>query len=74
MSEHVPSKELSGADRHPLHTDGELVRRWLYSQRKAKRGGTYLASKVQRTFGIGRTSAQEICRRHGYDPDSMVVR
>ena len=58
----------------PLHSDSELVRRWLKSQRPAKRGGTYLASKVQRQFSVGRTSARAICARHGFDPDLMVLR
>lgn len=66
--------QLTGADRHPLHSDTELVQRWLRSQKLAKRGGTYLASKVQRSFSIGRTSAQDICKRHGFDPDLMVLR
>lgn len=73
-AELVANRLLTGADKHPLHTDAELVRRWLRAQRKAKRAGTYLSSKVQRTFSVGRTSARDICQRHGYDPDTLVLR
>jgi hypothetical protein len=69
--------KLNGADRHYFHSDAELVRRWMYSQvqRSPTRGrGIYLWAKISEVFSVGSTSAQEICRRHGYDPDRMVRR
>jgi hypothetical protein len=65
-------ERLTGADRHPLHTDDELVRRWLRAQPKAKRFGEYLWAKVSRAFCVGSTSAMDICKRHGFDPDLKV--
>ena len=66
--------KLDGADRHPLHTDTELVQRWLRVQQLSKKpgNGTFLWAKVSEEFCIGSTSAQNICRRHGYDPDMQV--
>lgn len=74
MSDAQPTSEtkLDGADRHPLHTDDELMRRWLRAQPKAKRWGEYLWAKVSRAFCVGSTSAQDICKRHGFDPDLKV--
>lgn len=65
---------LSGADQHPMHTDGELVRRRLYAlnTRRAMRYGVPLWSRVADEFCIGSTSAWHVCKRHGYDPDMMV--
>lgn len=65
---------LDGADRHYLHSDQELVTRWLRAQRAAKRGGVPLWAKVSEQFCVGSTSAQQICRRHGDDPDRLVRR
>lgn len=67
-------QQLDGADRHVLHTDDELVRRWLNSQQEAKRGGTFLWARVSEVFCIGSTSATDVCRRHGYEPDKIVKR
>lgn len=69
-------RRLSGADSHPTHSDAELIRRWLNSQRPLTKrtGGTFLWAKVKECFAVGSTSAQEICRRHGYDPDLRVSR
>jgi hypothetical protein len=75
MTEQLPKdSKLDGADRHEIHIDAELVRRWLYaqSQNKAKRGGTFLWAKVSEEFCIGSTSAQQVCLRHGYEPDTIV--
>lgn len=73
-SERLTTSPLSGADSHPLHTDSELMRRWLYAQntRRAMRYGVPLWSKVSEVFCIGSTSAANVCKRHGYDPDMMV--
>jgi hypothetical protein len=70
----VSTSPLTGADNHPLHTDSELVRRWLYAvnTRRAMRHGTPLWVKVSEEFGIGSTSAWDVCKRHGYDPNMMV--
>lgn len=67
---------LSGADRHPLHSDAELVQRWLRAQKPARRVGTgmVLWGKVSHVFCIGSTSAKDVCRRHGFDPDFEVKR
>lgn len=58
------------------YSDTELMWRWLRAQRPLTKriGGTYLWSKVSEEFGIGSTSAQAICRRHGFDPDTRVSR
>jgi hypothetical protein len=69
----VTSATLTGADRHPLHSDAELVQRWLRAQRPAKRGGAFLWAKVARQFCVGSTSATQICKRHGFDPDLLVT-
>lgn len=65
-----------GADNHYLHTDDELVRRWLRAQRPLTKriGGAFLWAKVSEEFCIGSTSAQQVCRRHGFDPDVRVSR
>lgn len=69
----MTDQKLTGADRHPLHSDSELIRRWLYAQvTYTCRGRVYLWSKVSRVFGVGSTSAVEICERHGYDPEKYV--
>ena len=70
------SVQLDGADRHCFHADDELMRRWLRqeSNRAAKRGGIPLAAKVSEKFCVGGTSARQICRRHGYNPDALVRR
>lgn len=70
------NQKLDGADSHPIHSDSELVHRWLRAQRPLiKRiGGTFLWAKVSEEFGIGSTSAHDVCRRHGYDPDRRVSR
>lgn len=65
---------LTGADRHSLHSDTELVQRWLRSQRPAKWRGTFLFAKVEQQFCVGSTSAYDICRRHGFDPEMKVLR
>jgi len=68
-------QRLDGVDRDPLHTDAELMCRWLRAQRPVtKHGGTVLWFKVSEEFCIGSTSAQDVCRRHGFDPDSRVAR
>jgi hypothetical protein len=74
MTNTLSTSPLSGADQHPLHSDAELVRRWLYAQnsRPAMRYGVPLWSKVADHFCIGSTSAMDVCRRHGYSPDLKV--
>lgn len=54
------------------YTDTELVHRWLRAQRPLTKriGGMYLWAKVAEDFCVGSTSAQVICRRHGFDPDT----
>lgn len=64
--------KLDGADRHVWHTDDELIRRWLRAQKPAKRGGTFLWARVVEQFCIGSTSATDVCRRHGFEPDTIV--
>lgn len=66
--------KLTGADQHPLHSDQELMQRWLRAQPLAKRGGMFLWSKVGEQFCIGSTSATQVCRRHGFEPDTIVKR
>lgn len=66
---------IDGTDQPAKHTDAELLRRWLRAQRPVKKhGGTYLWAKVMEEFCIGSTSAQAVCRRHGFDPDLRVAR
>ncbi len=68
-------QRLDGADRHVLHNDDELIRRWLRAQRPVtKHGGTFLWAKVSEEFCIGSTSAKGVCLRHGFDPDLRVAR
>lgn len=65
---------LDGADRHVLHTDDELIRRWLRAQLPVRRPGrgTFLWARVSEQFCIGSTSAKDICLRHGFEPDTLV--
>ncbi len=76
MTSDVGNVKPNGADQHPTHTDAELVRRWLHSQRPITKrpGGMPLWARVEYDFAVGSTSAKEICRRHGYDPDKLVAR
>jgi hypothetical protein len=53
-------------------SDTELVSRFLHGFREAKRGGQPLQAVLCRVFAVGSTSAREICRRHGFDPDVLV--
>lgn len=75
----MTNTQLSGADQHPLHSDSELMRRWFTSQLRTKVSRTLgrgipLWSKVAEVFGIGSTSAKDVCRRHGCDPDRLMRR
>lgn len=71
--------QLSGADRHPVHSDSELMRRWFVAQLNSRISRTLgrgipLWSKVSEVFCIGSTSAKEVCKRHGCDPDRLMRR
>lgn len=72
----MTGQQLDGADRHVLHTDDELIRRWLRAQRPLikNNGGMFLWAKVSDAFCIGSTSARDVCTRHGFDPDIRVTR
>lgn len=48
----------------------ELVKRAIRSL-KPKRG-LYLWCEVMKTFGLGSTFAQQLCRKHGFDPDAVI--
>lgn len=69
MAEHSPTEEDV-----MHHSDTELIRYWFRIQKPATRGGIFLWAKVRNTFTVGSTSAIEICRRHGADPDQAVLR
>lgn len=68
MSDVTVSKE------EQIHSDTALIHRWLCNRRLAKRFGTPLSAIVSEVFAVGSTSANQICRRHGFDPDQKVVR
>lgn len=74
----MSGQKLSGADQRPLHSDAELMQRWLgtHMRRPEPRlgRGIPLWSKVSEVFCIGSTSAKEVCARHDCDPDKMVRR
>lgn len=67
MSELLPTDEQ-------IHSDTALIQRWLASQRLANpRWARYTRrAAVQKMFAVGSTSAAQICRRHGFDPDEKV--
>lgn len=77
MSNASPSANtvLTGADRHSLHSDTELVQRWLRNLKPAsRRYGHPMWCIVTEVFCVGSTSAKNICKRHGFDPDYLVKR
>jgi|HubBroStandDraft_3_1064219.scaffolds.fasta_scaffold317405_2 hypothetical protein len=59
-----------------IHTDAQLIFRWLASMTlvKPEKGRWTRAAVVKDMFAVGSTSAGQICRRHGFDPDEMVKR
>jgi len=69
---------LDGADEHPIHSDSELVRRWLRAQQAVKQPGkgrgVFLWARVSEQFCVGSTSARDVCNRHGFHPDKLVKR
>lgn len=55
----------------------ELVKRFLRGFQPAGKSngvqrGEYLWAKVMECFWLGSTMAQELCRKHGFDPDVCV--
>jgi len=58
-----------------IHSDTDLIDRWFRSQRAGTAGsGVFLWANVEQTFCIGSTSAKQVCRRFGFDPDMKVRR
>jgi hypothetical protein len=54
------------------YTDTDLVKSFLNGFRCSAKAPNPLWAHVMQAFACGSTSAREICRRHGFDPDAKV--
>lgn len=71
-SEERDRKHMAAAAPPGYYTDTTLIHRWMTAELLAVTGGKARWQKVRDTFLVGRTTARDICTRHGFNPDEMV--